>query len=163
MTESEQRADVIAETGKWAGAKFLQNQCVPYIEVDCVRLPITCYRAAGISMPNDEEIPILPIDWAQHSREERILDVVERYFHEVEEPLPGDLLLVRLGRVFSHCAVVVAWPDVVHAYWLSGVVLATATQPPLSARRRPQRFFSPWPIPARQKLPYGLKELVQVV
>jgi hypothetical protein len=162
MTEIEQRAAVIAETGKWAGAKFAQNQCVPYIAVDCVRLPLACYRAAGVLAPTDEELPILPVDWHLHSDKERILEVVGRYFREVAEPRPGDLLVVRMGRVFSHCAIVVAWPDVIHAFWGSGVVLAAANKPPLAGRRRPQRFFSPWDgyhKAGASLLPYGLKEL----
>jgi cell wall-associated NlpC family hydrolase len=65
------------------------------------------------------------------------------YTREIEgPPQPGDIALFKFGRVFSHGAVVVAWPRLIHAYWAIGVVWGDAALHPL--KRREVRFFTPF-------------------
>ncbi len=55
-------------------------------------------------------------------------------------PLAGDVAVFRFGRTFSHGAIVVEWPVVIHAYWAVGrVVWGDAARYPLAGRRGP--FF----------------------
>jgi cell wall-associated NlpC family hydrolase len=56
-------------------------------------------------------------------------------------PEPGDIVLFRVGRLYSHSGIVIAWPLIVHAHWISGVELADASKAPLE--RRGARFFRP--------------------
>ena len=55
----------------------------------------------------------------------------------------GDVALFRFGRCFSHGAIVVDWPTVIHAWHVGGVMLTDVKQPLLVSR--PVRFFSPFP------------------
>ncbi len=75
---------------------------------------------------------------------ERYLEGLLRYAREIAgPPLPGDIALFRFGRTFSHGAIVVEWPRLIHAYWAIGVVWGDATLHPLKGRA--VRFFTPFP------------------
>jgi hypothetical protein len=81
-----------------------------------------------------------------HSHEELLVDFVLRYAHEIDEAQvgPGDVVLYRVGRSFSHAAIVVDWPrEIIHAHKLSNKVLAMRGDvADLEGKRR--RFFSIW-------------------
>jgi cell wall-associated NlpC family hydrolase len=57
-------------------------------------------------------------------------------------PLPGDVAVFKFGRTFSHGAIVLAWPRVVHAFVRTGTVYGEATKAPLAGR--PVKFFDPF-------------------
>jgi cell wall-associated NlpC family hydrolase len=119
--------------------------------VDCLTLLAEVYAEAGLV----ERVPIphYPHDWHLHQSEERYLNGILYYMHEVETPLPGDVVLWKFGRCFSHGAIVVNWPDVIHAYVGSAVTLENAERATWLAnigegtergKVRPKKFFSLW-------------------
>ncbi len=57
----------------------------------------------------DFDPPPYPRDWHVHRREERIVPVIERFGREIDPRAArmADLLVFRIGHVFSHCAIVV--------------------------------------------------------
>ena len=65
-------------------------------------------------------------------------------------PLPADIALWRFGRCFSHGAIVIGWPIVIHAYAGKGCILEDASRARWlsqigergSAQPRPVKFFS---------------------
>jgi len=87
-------------------------------------------------------------DWHLHRDAERYLEGLACHACEIAGPpqgtgpLPGDIALFRFGRTYSHGAVVIRWPRVVHAYWSIGVVYGDARLHPLVGR--PVRFFTPF-------------------
>lgn len=120
---------------------------------DCLTLLAEVYHEAGL-IPHIE-IPFYPKDWHLHRDAERYLDGLMRYTREIEgPPLPGDVVLWRFGRCFSHGAIVVQWPVIIHAYvgracaledaeaasWLTTIGENTED----CGRPRPKRFFSYW-------------------
>ena len=44
----------------------------------------------------------------------------------MQSPQPADFVVFRFGRTFSHGAIVVEWPIVIHAYIPHGVLLSDA-------------------------------------
>ena len=48
-----------------------------------------------------------PHDWMLHRDDERYRDWVKQFADKVETPQAGDLVLFRVGRCFSHGAIVV--------------------------------------------------------
>jgi hypothetical protein len=91
------------------------------------------------------DVPFYPPDWHLHRDAERYLEGLMHYAREIEPPpREGDIAVFKFGRCFSHGAVVVSWPSLIHAWWDAGVVCGVADQPPLSSR--PVRFFDPFPI-----------------
>jgi hypothetical protein len=133
------RATIIAEAKKWLGATWHHQACVPYIAADCGQILIDIYTKCGfVSEPPD--VGYYPRDWALHKDDERYLAVVESYTHQVDAPLPGDIAVWKVGRTFSHGAVVLDWPWIIHADMNIGVVKADASQGDLATRE--VRFYS---------------------
>jgi cell wall-associated NlpC family hydrolase len=99
------------------------------------------YERAGVA-PHIEP-PFYVPDWHLHQGAERYMEGLLQYAPPTDgPPLRGDIALFRFGRTFSHGAVVVEWPRLIHAYWSIGVVWGDATLYPLKGRD--VRFFSPF-------------------
>lgn len=137
------REAIVAEALTWKGTKYHANASVKQVGVDCARFLAACYRAAGFDIPKD--FLHLPHGWFLHAREEKLLNIVERHMRNVETPLPGDIALFKVGRVFGHSALVVDWPTVIHTdafVPFPRVEIASADQWPLA--RREVKFYSPF-------------------
>lgn len=140
--EDQQREAVVAEAHTWLRTPYHHLARIKGAGVDCAWLLIEVYTAAGIVEPFDPGH--YPPDWMMHRDEERYLDWVTRYAHEVESPRPGDLAVWRFGRTFSHGAIVVEWPTIIHAYRRERcVTLGDGTHGELAPPRE-VRFYSLW-------------------
>ena len=126
MTDLErtQRAAVVAEALTWQGTPYHHGGRVKGAGVDCAMLLAEVYAAVGLA-PRIEPEPYPP-DWHLHRGEQRFLAWVARYAFPVESPLPGDVAMYRYGRAAAHGAIVIAWPQIIHAHLKSpwGVELA---------------------------------------
>jgi cell wall-associated NlpC family hydrolase len=127
MTIAEQRSAVVAEAMTWLRTPYHHAARVKGAGVDCAMLPAAVYTACGLI---DEPVfDAYPPDWHMHRDAERYLATVLDYAVEIEtDPLPGDLVLWRFGRCFSHGAIVIEWPTVIHAYLRTPVSLSNALQ-----------------------------------
>jgi cell wall-associated NlpC family hydrolase len=123
MTAADQRAAVVAEAMSWLGTPWHHASRVKGAGVDCANLVIAAYHGAGV-MP-DIQPGEYPRDWHIHKTEERFLAFVPSFAREIAEAEvgPGDLILFRIGRVYSHGAIVTAWPRGVHAWIKAGSVV----------------------------------------
>lgn len=136
------RVSVVKEAESWIGTPFHHAARIKGAGVDCLMLLAEVYERAGLA-PHVEP-PFYVPDWHMHREAERYLEGLLRYAREIAgPPLPGDIALFRFGRTFSHGAIVVEWPRLIHAYWAIGVVWGDATLHPL--KRRAVRFFTPFP------------------
>lgn len=164
--EAERRA-VVDEARSWLRTPYHHMGRVKGAGVDCATLLAEVYARAGV-LPSFD-LPFYPPDWHLHRDTERYLDVVLAHAVEffsasddgcVQEPgvsraalpKPGDVALWRFGRCFSHGAIVVDWPMIIHAYAGRGCVLEDAHRAYwlayLGGRRgdkreaRPVKFFT---------------------
>ena len=137
------RAAVIAEAESWLRTPFHHHAAVKGAGVDCLHLLAEVYQRAGIV--NAVAVPHYPPDWHLHRDAERFLDGLEAYAREIEgPPQPGDIALFHYGRVFSHGAIVIAWPRLIHAnFQARAVTWGDATLAPLAGREA--RFFTVFP------------------
>jgi NlpC/P60 family putative phage cell wall peptidase len=156
LDEAHQRAAVVAEARTWLGTPYHHEARVKGAGVDCAQLLIGVYAAVGLIKP--PKIAHYPPDWHLHRSAERYLAIVLDHARELdaaaEAPGAGDVVLWRFGRCFSHGAIVVAWPVVIHAYLGRPVVLEDAVaaswldtigeRSGAGAKKRPRRFFSYW-------------------
>lgn len=132
------RDDICRESQKWLGAKWHHSACVPYSAVDCAQLLAAVYSTTGfIEKP---EFHDYPRDWALHRQRELFLERVLNYAHEVTHPLSGDIILFKVGRTFSHSAIVLDYPRIIHAEINAGVIYADCTTGELGKRQ--QRYFT---------------------
>jgi NlpC/P60 family putative phage cell wall peptidase len=134
------RRRVVDEAQSWIGTPFHHAARVKGAGVDCLMLLAEVYERAGVM--RHIEPPFYVPDWHLHQNAERYLEGLLAYAREVTEPQLGDVALFRFGRTFSHGAIVVEWPRLIHAYWAIGVVWGDACLHPLA--RRPVRFFTPF-------------------
>jgi cell wall-associated NlpC family hydrolase len=115
VTIEAQRAAVVAEAMTWLGTPWRHQGRVKGAGVDCAQFVIACYRNAGL-IP-DIDAGNYPRDWHIHKSEERFLSFVPSFAAEIGEAdaRAGDLVIFRIGRVYSHGAIIVAWPQGIHA------------------------------------------------
>lgn len=112
--------------------------------VDCAQLPYLVYRKLGLVPAMEFEH--YPPDWFFHRDEERYLNIVMQHSGEVEAPMMGDFALWKLGRCYAHGAIVLAWPEIIHASMEAGMVLRDRGDGGRLQNRKP-RFFSLWRKP----------------
>jgi len=148
---SGQRAHVVAVARSWLGTPYHTGGRVKGAGVDCLTLLAEVYREAGFT--EHIAIPYYSYDWHLHRGEERYLEGLLRHAREIDgPPEPGDIVLWRFGRCFSHGAIVVQWPTIIHAYvgrattlenadaalWLSHIGEGGQG----AGKPRPRKFFS---------------------
>lgn len=154
LPEAEQREIVIEEAKSWLGTMYVHMGRVKAVKdaegkiidvggTDCAQFVWSVYYACGLA-------PFVPLeyyprDWHMHRSAEKYLDAVRANSHEVDDPQPGDLVMYKMGRTYSHGAIIVEprWPKIVHAYFASDMV----TEDDGDAGRlagRPMLFYSVW-------------------
>lgn len=114
MNELEDRLKVVEIAKSFLNTPYHHMGRVKGAGVDCLTLLACVYEEAGLV--DKVEIPYYPKDWHMHRSEERYLNGLLKYAREVSTPLPGDIVLWKFGRCFSHGAIIVKWPIVIHAY-----------------------------------------------
>ena len=122
-TEQEAREAVIAEALEWVGTPYVSNARVKGKNggCDCLTFLATVYELAGVIDPLP--IPHYPQDWHLHQDAELYLfgkdetPGVLNFCREIEgPPQRGDLVLFKFGKCFSHSAIVINWPTIIHAW-----------------------------------------------
>ena len=77
-------------------------------------------------------------DFMCHRSEEWFVELAQMYSHEIFEPpyLPGDAIIFKHGRLFSHGGIIIDWPLIIHASVPDRCVLrCDLTNSPLMARK----------------------------
>jgi len=143
--EVEQRAAAVAEARTWLRTPYHHMGRMKGAGADCATLLIEVYAAAGLIENFDPGY--YPQDWMKHRDEERYLGWVEKYCVPTEAPQPGDLVLYKIGRCFSHGAIVIAWPTCIHARWLpkGGTIELVDFSVEEYFKGRERRFYTLWP------------------
>lgn len=152
--EAIQRAAVVREARRWLGTPYHHRAAVLGVGVDCAQLVLEAFVGAEIEERFDPGS--YNHDWHLHRNEERYLEIVESYMARVDsselslkdrqEPCllnPGDVVMFRVGRTFSHAAIVTAWPYIIHSYFPSRMVEEVSIIGTPMAER-PMRSYSYW-------------------
>lgn len=126
MTPAEraQRNLVCQIARRWIGTPWHHRARVEGQGVDCAQLLIAVYSEAGLFDAFDPGE--YSIDRMLHSSAEVMQGWCERLGRVTRTPQPGDVVLWRFGRSFSHAGLVVDWPGtVLHAFRPFGQVCET--------------------------------------
>ncbi len=127
MNEEEliKRRHVVAVARTWLGTPYFHNGSIKGGGTDCGMFVLESFAEAGVFPRFD--VGRYTHDWHMHRGEERYLEEVERCMKRVDttedpingragfNPPPASLLMFRVGRTFSHGAIVTEWPRVIHA------------------------------------------------
>jgi len=143
MTETEERAAVVAEAMTWAGTAYHHHARLKGAGVDCANLPAAVYEAAGL-IPHVQ--PDYSAQWYQHRDEELFLSFVTPYATEIDRAScgPGDFVIWKFGRTYSHGAVIIDPPTIIHATMNGGCVHLGDMDRDEDLATRPRRFFTLW-------------------
>lgn len=139
--EDATRAAIVAEALSWEGTPYMSRAKIKGVGVDCAMLPAAIYAEVGL-IP--ELAPDYPPDWMMHRDEERFLGFVTPYAREIKEAeaKPGDLVIWRFGRTYSHAAILIEAPVVLHAVVRGGAVVRADINRDIDLAERPRRFFT---------------------
>jgi cell wall-associated NlpC family hydrolase len=150
-SEVAQRAAVVAEARSWIGTPYHNCADIKGVGVDCGMMLVRIFVDTGLYPPFDPRP--YPIDWHLHRSEERYLGFVFERGEEVTQPQPGDVMVLRYGRCYSHGGIVTGRTPltIVHAFHPAGRVLeeSVAQNGALNDALRKPRFFDPWSKQAR--------------
>jgi hypothetical protein len=148
-SEEDDRARVVASARAWLGTPYHNCADIRGVGVDCGMLLVRVFVDTGLCPPFDPRP--YPVDWHLHRGEERYLGFIFDRSREIVSPLPGDVMVLRYGRCYSHGGVVTnASPlTIVHAYHPARRVLEEEVghNSVLSDAARKPRFFSFWAKP----------------
>lgn len=138
------RARVVAEARSFIGTPFHHAAQIKGVGCDCVNLLAAAYEAAGVT-GHVEIAPYSP-QIMLHRGEETVIPYLLRCGREIPEAeaRAGDVVLYKVGRSFSHAAIIVDWPTrIIHAHSKSGKVVEMAGNV-ADLDGRATRFFTPW-------------------
>ena len=111
---------------EWLGTPYHHHARVKHAGADCAMFPLAVYQECGV-VPREYRPPQYSVQWHLHRSEELYLNEIEKFVSEIQTPpQPGDFIVFRFGRTFSHGAIVVEWPTVIHSYIPHGVLLSDA-------------------------------------
>lgn len=108
------RAAVLTEAESWLLTPWRHEARVKGAGADCGQFIIASFIGGGLV--DHFETGTYPQDWMLHQSGERYLAWVEQYLDRVDVPQPADVAVWHFGHCFSHGAIVVDWPLVIHAY-----------------------------------------------
>lgn len=135
------RRRVVEIARTWLNTPYHPEARVKGSGCDCATLLAEVYAESGVVPRFD--IEHYSHDWHLHRSEELYLSDVERFAGRVETPEPGDIAIWKMGRTFSHGAIVLAWPSIIHAVMGRGVLYGDASND-ADLIGRELRFYSPW-------------------
>lgn len=142
--EADQRSAVVAEARTWLGTPYHSHARLKGVGVDCANLPAAVYEAVGLT-PHIR--PAYSDQWFLHHDAELYLAQVIPFARReitVDEIGPGDLGVWRYGRTYSHGAIILDRPLVIHATLPGGGVHLGDLDRDEDLRSRPRRFFTLW-------------------
>ncbi|MGD1035909.1 MAG: hypothetical protein ABR878_01695 [Roseiarcus sp.] len=163
MDELRSRAAIVAAAREWIGTPYHHMADVKGVGCDCAMLLVRVFCDLKLVEPFDPR-PYVK-DWHLHRGEERYLGLLLARAYAVAAPLPGDVVLFRYGRCFSHGGIVtLARPlTIVHAFHPARVVLEEeiAHNSEVASRLSEAKFASYFPAtpssagPANAQPPSG--------
>jgi cell wall-associated NlpC family hydrolase len=123
---TEQRNNIVRAAKEWLGTPYHHHARVKGAGADCAMFPLAVYQECGV-LPREYAPPHYSVQWHLHRSEELYLNEIEKFVVEINAPpRPADFVVFRFGRTYSHGAIVVEWPIVIHAYIPHGVLLSDA-------------------------------------
>lgn len=144
---------VIAAGRSWIGTPYHHMARVKGHGVDCAKVIIAAFVEAGVN--EDFDPGFYTPDWHLHRSEEKYLSFMEKYLVRIDEEWdeapfqdragwnapPASVVVVRLGRTFSHSALVTDWPNVIHANVHDGCVVECSIEGSI-IQDRPLRTYA---------------------
>lgn len=138
----QERQSVIDEAKTWLKTPFHDHARVKGVGTDCLCYVLEVFERVHLA-PHIDPGYYSP-QWHLHRSEELYLNGILKYAKEIEfPPKKGDVVLMKFARTFSHGAIVISWPIVIHS-WFNGGVQITDLSIDAAFIGKKMRFFSVW-------------------
>jgi hypothetical protein len=138
------RSSIVSEARAWLGTPYHHAADIRGVGVDCAMILVRVFCDLGLIKPFDPR-PYTK-DWMLHREDEHYLAFLTDRSREVEQPEPGDVILFRVGRCFSHGGIVTATMPltILHAFAPARCVVEEeiARNAELAERLPRAKFFS---------------------
>lgn len=146
MTEAEQRRAVADEALSWQGTPYHDRADIKGVGVDCGMFPIRVYAAVGL-IPADLRPDQYSPQWNLHQRAELYLGFIRAYTGEVTRETAGlgDFVVWKYGHTYSHGAIILDRPAIIHATIRGRTVHLGDMDQDEDFATRPAMFFTLWP------------------
>lgn len=147
--EAAQRQAVIAEAMTWEQTPYREQAAIKGEAVDCCMLLVSAWIKAGVFEPFDPRP--YPPNWHMHQDRERYLEWLQTAAREVPTWQPGDIVVWKFARTFSHSGIIVnSHGHVLHALkdfgkcTMTGMDEGFLTYVGRGKGLRPRKFFDVW-------------------
>lgn len=124
MTEIENREKLIKIALSWERTPFHDNAGVKGAGVDCAWYPFRAFVEARLI--KEFKMPKYHPQFLLHNKREVYLEVVETHARRIDVPQAADLAMFYYGTCFSHGAIILDWPNIIHARKPVGVTRENA-------------------------------------
>jgi len=143
-----ERASVVGSALGWLGTPYHHMAMVRNGGCDCV----TFLKGSFVDARLPGELPAIGFyhkDWHLHRDAEKYLEgvleaCVERPSVVERKPEPADILLFKIGRVFSHGALVIDFPNLLHSQVNVGVARVNYNFSDLKSRETKVFTYKRW-------------------
>jgi cell wall-associated NlpC family hydrolase len=139
--ERQQREMLLAEAWTWLRTPYIHATGIKGVGVDCAMLLVRCVVDTGLRAPFDPRP--YPQEWHLHKNEERYQAWLAQFGKQVEVPTPGDVVVMRYGRVFSHGGFILNEFQIIHAH-AGDSLCEIADMHQIEFKNRAMRFYSLW-------------------
>ena len=148
-----ERQKIVDVARTWLDTPYHTGARVKGQGADCITFIAGVFEEAGLV--KNIPIPSYSAQWHLHRDTEKYLQGLLKYTREIQSPpKPGDIALWKFGRCYSHGAIVIGWPKIIHAYtgssckyenvdtaqWLKFIGESSAER----GKIRPVRYFTFW-------------------
>jgi cell wall-associated NlpC family hydrolase len=138
------RQAIVDEALSWQGTPYRHRQASKGVGADCGMFPIAVFRSQGFL--NDYDVGEYSRQWYMHQAREMYLEHAAALgakplaIADLAETQPADFIVFKIGRTYSHGAIVIEWPTVIHAAAPHSVMLADASRDAGLYRRQWKAF-----------------------
>jgi cell wall-associated NlpC family hydrolase len=143
IKEQSERINVVLEANSWLMTPYHHEGKRKGVGIDCAMFLYEVFRHCNL-VP-EMTFPRYSPQWHLHKNEELYLHKVIEFAKRVYAPLPGDIVLYKFARTFSHGAIVVKWPKIIHAVPYLGVIYDTGNEFSVGEHKpKETEFYSYW-------------------
>lgn len=119
--ESVLRQAIVDEALTWVKTPWRHQGEIKGAGVDCGKLIYKVYK--HLERVPEFDVPCYSRQWMLHRDYDEMLSWSGRLgFVATDTPLPGDVAIWKIGRTYSHAAIIIDWPRFVHADATAGFV-----------------------------------------
>lgn len=141
-TEEKQRNKIIEIAKQYINTPYHECGMIKGVGVDCGSFIACVFNEAGL-IPKIQ-LGNYSVNVHLHKNDQTYFNLIKQYAKPVERetPLPGDLILYQVAKAINHCAIVLDYPNIIHAVQKVGVVFDNAEV--LALKKRQKYIYSYW-------------------